>query len=749
MRNFTTALLALAVTALGSVGCSNESTVVRPVWEENAEFVVETSRRVANTAEEVVETIDLDGMAIASDPLGETWTDPVYWTYTVIQAGYTPDSDNELRRYYELNGRPSTLTVLRAHLSVNHNWGHPMLDSDPKVYIVIREDRDRVAAVVTFRTVGGTRVREAFDLPSTDRASNLLSQSDMAPAPTYLPPFPMRNEDATTVMENGHEMHTWSEGDATVDVVFTDEMDGNLVHQRWEHGLPFAVETLTPNLEARLLDADEIAVLDMGMVPFTDAPDPGSEDWDFIAALREAVDLQASLTITDEDLGDTSAGTVEGYEPWAGSWWQQSEGALIYGYDNRNTFSDEIKGDIDPIRLDMDTLSEDLRTLREESGTDSEDYEAKVEEYKAKQQELVDKLVEFYGDIMTGLDGGQIVVEEGQITKGEEWSYELAELSPFDKWALYEYLSGNTYPNPFYLPAWEVLNHYSPGGGSWWGHCNGWAAAAILTNEPREEITLEAGGHDFVFTTADLKGLVTEAHYSQHSHFYGARYNDEDDDISDLHPDAFHKIISFYVRDRGVPLVFDTSADGPVWNYPAYSYDMSIKEATASTDDLLNVNVADEEKLMELPGMTEELAQAIVNYRLMTGPFQVIEDLKRVDGMTDAIYDGLVDLVTVDAEQAARTFEVSVALKFTTDGVDETHLDGDEPQGFTNNYTYTLSTDDTGLVTGGTWEDEKKHPDFAWVPYNNPESPANNGSENPYLNYGHLTDAVGDTLIRQ
>ena len=739
---------ALAATVL-TVGCDNGSgDVVRPTWEQNAQFVVETSRRLSAPAEEVVETLDLDGMEIAADPMGETWTDPAYWTYTVIHAGYTPEEGSELREYYELNGRPSTLTVLRAHLDANHNWGHPMLESDPKVYLVVREDRDRVAAVVSFHTVDGERVREAFDLTDTDRATNLLSQSDLAAAPTYLPPFPLRNTDGTTVLENGHEMHTYAEGDDTVDVIFTDEVDGNLVHQRWEDGRPFPTETVTPNLEAYLLEGDEVELLSQGIAVRSNA-DPGSEDWNFLEALREAVDLQASLTITEEDLGDSKASTVDGFLPWAGSWWPQAEGGMIFGYENRASFSDEIKGDIDPIRLDMDTLSDDLRTLREDSGSDSADYQAKVEEYKAKQQELVDKLVEFYGDILSGLDGGQIVVADGKVTKGEEWSYDIDELSPLDKWALYEYLSGNSYPNPFYASAWEVLNHYSPGGGSWWGHCNGWAAAAILTNEPREAQTYQAGGHDITFTTADLKGLLTESYYSQNSHFYGARYNGEEQDIADLYPDAFHKIMTFYVRDRGVPLVFDTSADAAVWNYPAYAYEMTITETTdADATDLVNINTADRDALMALPGMTEEVAEAIITYRLDIGPFQDVEDLKEVDGMSEDIFDGIHTLVTVDAEVTKRTFRVEMATQFTTDGVDEDHLDGDTPQGFNNQYNYVLKTDETGLVSGGTWDDEKKHPDFAWVPYNNPRHPSNNGSENPYLDFGHLADTLGDDVIR-
>ncbi len=744
-------LMAGILTAsLLAVGCGDDDLgdPLRPTWEANQEFVVESTRRLAQSSEETIPSLDMDGNTLTSDPVTETWTDPVYWTYTVTHTGYEPAAGDELRPYYELNGRPSNLTVIRAHLDSNHNWGHPSLDSDPKVYLVIREDRDRLAAVVSFHTVGETRVREALDLSDTDSATNLLSQSDLVAAPTYMPPFPMRIEDATTIMENGHAMTTTADGDA-VEVIFFDELDGNLVHQRWEQGLPFAVETITPNLEARLLSDSEVDLLDQG-VPRSSQADPGSEDWDFLDALRETVDLKSVLAISVDDLDNTiEADTVEGYEPWAGSWWPQSKGELVFGYNNRATYSDEIKDTVDPICKTIDGLSDELRELRKSEGSSSQAYKDKVEEYQTKQRELVDELVDFYGGMLSGLDGGQITVADGNISKGEEWSYAIDELSPMDKFALFEYLDGATNPNPFYMPAWELLNHYSPVGGSWWGHCNGWAATAILSNEPRESLTDEAGGHTFTFTTADLKGLLTEAYYSQHSHFYGERYNGEEQDKADLYPDAFHRIISFYILDRGVPLVFDTSAGDAVWNYPAYAYDMLIEETTpAGALDLVNLNTADRDALMDLPEIGESKADKIIAWRLDNGPFQTVDEITDIDGIGDGTLDAVRDLVTVDPLE--RTFEVAVDLVFTTDAVDEDWVDfGDTPEGFTNSYGYKLIADENGLVTSGTWDDEDKHPDFAWVPYSNPKYPSNNGSENPYLHFGHLAEMIGDDAIRQ
>ena len=85
-------------------------------------------------------------------------------------------------------------------------------------------------------------------------------------------------------------------------------------------------------------------------------------------------------------------------------------------------------------------------------------------------------------------------------------------------------------------------------------------------------------------------------------------------------------------------------------------------------------------------------------------------------------------------------------MTFTTDGVDEDHIDGDEPNNFLDHWTYTIQTDATGLVVGGEWQDEKDHPDFAWIPYHNTTQRETGGSENPFLGYGDLLDVVGHEL---
>jgi hypothetical protein len=518
------------------------------------------------------------------------------------------------------------------------------------------------------------------------------------------------------------------------DVAFDDTMGGGLVVTRYEDGLPWPTYTVTDNMEARLLSGEEVDAK-RADAPYLSPEAP--EDFDFRAALASSIDIDAALRLSPEDVEGWKAEVYEGYRPWAGSWWKQAEGALVFGYDGRGTYSDEIKDAVDPIKTDMDKLSKDLRDM-----DDGADKDAKVEEYRAKQKELVKILVDFYKGIREDLDGGRIVVEDGKMTHTEDdWSYDLEDLSPMDKMALRVYGEGSTANNPFFMPAWELLNHYSPAGGSWWGHCNGWAAAAILTDEPRETKTVDIMGEQVKFTTADQKGLLTEAHYSQYSRFYGARYNGEEDDISDLHPPAFHQIISFYLKEQGVPFVFDTTAGDAVWNYPAWAAEVEMTEVDNADNGKVNVNTANYLELSEVEGIDEGEAARLIDTREAAGPFQDMDAVREIVG-DDA--EGLT------IEQAKKTYDVVATVTFTTDGVGETHIDFDEnaPKGFDKVYSYTLVTDLEGNVLEGTWEDENEHPDFAWVPYSNPRSSSNGNSENPFLEYGDVLNALGDDIER-
>ena len=84
-----------------------------------------------------------------------------------------------------------------------------------------------------------------------------------------------------------------------------------------------------------------------------------------------------------------------------------------------------------------------------------------------------------------------------------------------------------------------------------------------------------------------------------------------------------------------------------------------VQEATLTTDDkgvnlelppLVNINTASLAELDGLPGIGEVKAQAIVDYRQKNGLFTSLEDLMKVEGISQSLYKQLEALITLGDE---------------------------------------------------------------------------------------------------
>lgn len=130
--------------------------------------------------------------------------------------------------------------------------------------------------------------------------------------------------------------------------------------------------------------------------------------------------------------------------------------------------------------------------------------------------------------------------------------------------------------------SWEGTHmyHYDPAGADWWGHCHAWAAASVLEPEPRHDVAM--GGT--VFHVGDIKGLLTEAHYSDQAAFYGQRFNgNTGDDPQDMYPFQVWTVLRQYLSVNRTPIVMDLNPGPQVWSYPVYQYQISFQPIDAGS----------------------------------------------------------------------------------------------------------------------------------------------------------------------
>lgn len=81
-----------------------------------------------------------------------------------------------------------------------------------------------------------------------------------------------------------------------------------------------------------------------------------------------------------------------------------------------------------------------------------------------------------------------------------------------------------------------------------------------------------------------------------------------------------------------------------------------LQEATLATDErglnfgaisVININTASIKELEELPGIGEVKAQAIIDYRQQNGLFTSLQDLMKVEGISQSLYEKLEGLITL------------------------------------------------------------------------------------------------------
>ncbi|MBI2900499.1 MAG: hypothetical protein HYY17_09955 [Planctomycetes bacterium] len=365
------------------------------------------------------------------------------------------------------------------------------------------------------------------------------------------------------------------------------------------------------------------------------------------------------------------------FVPWSGSWWPMKGGELGIGWNGKKTFTWDAAAK--KYKLNTSVATNDLSPM------------AKYDKY-----------------VGNNLDDG---AARWEVTISGDWMHHVdpEQAKKFNK---------------------DDVDF------SWWGHCNGWAAACSLEDEPVSFI--EKNG--IRFEVADLKGLMSESYFGVVSSFSGSRYGKPEKETEadykkakellealkgtppaaseyrkwyekafdqkltqdytpqaykgvlesfikwyddkytkayeDIRPDVFHKILMTAIGKMKSVVVFDVTAGEAVWNHPAYSY---------------TTNLVD-------------------------------KGTKKIDGYN------------------RRVFEATTTVTFLSDGVDVSALGADS---FTKSYTYELyATTILGTLKGGKWTGASvdDHPDFAWFAKYNPTGV--DYEENKKLAWGKILEIL-------
>jgi hypothetical protein len=131
---------------------------------------------------------------------------------------------------------------------------------------------------------------------------------------------------------------------------------------------------------------------------------------------------------------------------------------------------------------------------------------------------------------------------------------------------------------------WEDRNH-TAGGSKWEGHCNGWAASAILRKEPRRSVRDSLTGVSF--TVSDLKGLMAEQDICVKYQIFGHRYRGiPGDNLRDITPVLFHQVLTYYVGRLRKALVIDHLQGVGLDNHIVSGYTMNMRTTGVNADEV-------------------------------------------------------------------------------------------------------------------------------------------------------------------
>ena len=281
----------------------------------------------------------------------------------------------------------------------------------------------------------------------------------------------------------------------------------------------------------------------------------------------------------------------------------------------------------------------------------------------------------------------------------------------------------------------EVLSHGTSQFGieGWFGHCNAWAAAAIMEPEPRFSTTVDG----IEFTAGDVKGYITELYMEISSTFYGSRNGYHEDaksreaiDFQDVTPAAFHILFADMVGNKDKGFVIDRYTGSQVWNQPVRAYRSNVEPLYEGTTGLER-EVVYTKYGNSTPSLDERGTQTVYPVLVTTTIHWMSDGVPHEELTSESINDNIDDDTFKSSSDISSMWNHQVEVRTLT-----YELWLDRPM-----------TDGNARIVGdGAWQHGSAsnytslHPDFIWVPTAN----VNNyrDYENPHIDYDKVVSEL-------
>jgi Transglutaminase elicitor len=113
---------------------------------------------------------------------------------------------------------------------------------------------------------------------------------------------------------------------------------------------------------------------------------------------------------------------------------------------------------------------------------------------------------------------------------------------------------------------------------TWYGHCNGWTAAAIRHAEPQRSVVRNG----VTFTPADIKAMLAELYMYSDSEFLGGI------DLS-INPGILHLTLANWLGRGSHPVGMETAVGEVVINFPIFKYKSTIHKFSSREADVRTI----------------------------------------------------------------------------------------------------------------------------------------------------------------